>query len=43
MKEKKRYTPPHSENRKKEMNIKVLIGAIAVTVIVFLIAITVSK
>ena len=37
--EKKKYTPPRSENEQKEMHVKILIGTIVVTVIVFLIAI----
>ena len=40
MKEKKRYTPPRSENEQKEMHIKIVICAIVVTVIVVLFAIT---
>ena len=43
MKEKKKYIPPRSENQQKEMHIKVLIGAIALTVIVVFITIIASK
>ena len=37
---KKKYTPPRTENEQKEIHIKILIGAIVVTVIVVIIAIT---
>ena len=40
MTKKKGYIPPRSNNEQKGIHIKVLIGAIIVTVIVFIIAFT---
>ena len=40
MKEKKKYTPPLSEREQKGMHVKILIGAIIVTIVVVFITIT---
>ena len=39
MKEKKGYTPPRSYNEQKGMHVKILIGAIIVTIIIVVIAV----
>ena len=40
MKEKKKYTPPQSDNEQKKMHIRILIGAIIITVIIVIFAVT---
>ncbi len=40
MNKKKKYTPPRSDNEQKVIHIKVLIGAIIVTIITVVIFIT---
>ena len=40
MKKRKEYTPPQSDSEQKGIHIKVLIGAIIVTIIIVIIAFT---
>ena len=39
MKEKKRYTPPQSNNEQKRMHVRILTGTIIITFIIVVIAI----
>ena len=40
MKEKKGYTPPRSYNEQKGMHVKILIGAIIVTIVIVILVFT---